>query len=143
MSVSKYNSEGYNDPTAYAALTKIHKEEQASKERLDIIYVCSPYAGDVTRNIENARKYSRFVYEKGGIPFAPRLLFPQFMDDSNFTERKTAMRFNRIMLSKCDELWVFGEIISHGMSREIARAKKRDMKVRYFTDECEEVSGNE
>ena len=138
MSVSKYNSEGYNDPTAYAALTKIHKEEQASKAYLAIVYVCSPYSGDIARNIENARKYSRFVYEEGGIPFTPHLLFTQFMDDSDFTECKTAMNFNRIMLSKCDELWVFGSRFSKGMSDEICEAEKRHMKIRYFSEQLEE-----
>ena len=31
MGISKYNSEGYHDPTTYEALSKIEKEEKAAK----------------------------------------------------------------------------------------------------------------
>ena len=46
---------------------------------------------------------------------------------------------NRVLLGKCAELWVFGEYISSGMRAEIERAKRKHMKVRYFTEELEEV----
>ena len=45
MGVSKYNSEGYYDPTAYEALTKIVQEEKAARYR-PLVYICSPYSGD-------------------------------------------------------------------------------------------------
>lgn len=32
MSVNKYNSEGYNDPTTYEALTNIDKQDKAAKK---------------------------------------------------------------------------------------------------------------
>ena len=36
----KRNSEGYNDPTAYAALSKIHQEEREQGRRVaELIYV--------------------------------------------------------------------------------------------------------
>jgi hypothetical protein len=44
-----------------------------------------------------------------------------------------------ILLSKCAELWVFGDYISKGMSMEIAKAKKKNQPIRYFTVGCEEV----
>ena len=34
---------------------------------------------------------------------------------------------------------MFGENISEGMAREITLAEKRRMKIRYFTEEMEEV----
>lgn len=139
MSINKFNQEGYKDPTAYTALTNVHKTEKTTKAYLPIVYICSPYAGDIVRNVENARRYSRFAYEEGAIPFAPHLLFPQFMDDSNFKERRTAINFNKIMLSKCDELWVFGSRFSSGMSDEICEAERKYMKIRYFTENLEEL----
>ena len=36
--------------------------------------------------------------------------------------------------------WVFGSTISKGMAAEIEKAEKRDMPIRYFTEQCEEVS---
>ena len=71
MSINKFNSEGYYDPTTYEALTNIEKEERALRAFRPIVYICSPYAGDVATNVENARRYSRFAVEAGYIPIAP------------------------------------------------------------------------
>lgn len=45
---------------------------------------------------------------------------------------------NFVLMSKCAEMWVFGDTISAGMQAEINRAKRKDMKIRYFTEEMEE-----
>ena len=37
------------------------------------IFICSPYAGDVERNVEVARKMCRKAIEAGHAPFAPHL----------------------------------------------------------------------
>lgn len=142
MSIDKFNSEGYYDPTTYEALTNIHREEVAADKKaayLPLVYVCSPYAGDVENNVANAKKYSRFAVENNAIPITPHLLYPQFMDDSNEQEREMAMYFNYVLLGKCTELWVFGGVVSRGMAREINVAKKRRMKIRWFTWEMKEV----
>lgn len=131
MKFSKYTEEGYRDPTAYAALTNVSRKSAV----LPLVYICSPYRGDVKKNTDNARQYCRFAYDDGAVPLAPHLLFPQFMDDSNRQERRAAMHFNSILLSKCDELWVFGKRISSGMAEEIREAERLNMKIRYFTEE--------
>lgn len=137
---NKFNSEGYYSPTEFEVFTKIEKEEAAVRKSASfrpIVYICSPYAGNIYDNILKARKYSRFAVDCHCIPFPPHLLFPQFMDDT--TERDTAVFMNMVMLSKCHELWVFGDVISDGMKTEIDKAKKKHMKIRYFTEELEEV----
>ena len=71
--VEKKNSEGYPDPTAYEALTNIKKEDKIFRP---LVYICSPYAGDVEKNTERAKLYSRFaVIERNAIAFAPHLLY--------------------------------------------------------------------
>lgn len=77
MKYSKFNPEGYYDPTAYQALTNIEEEKRKTRFR-PIVYVCSPYAGDTEKNTANVRRYCRFVVDKGSIPLAPQLFFPQF-----------------------------------------------------------------
>ena len=57
---------------------------------------------------------------------------------SDQTERDLAMFMNMVYLGRCEELWVFGEKITDGMAAEIAKAKKRNMKIRYFTEAMEE-----
>lgn len=139
--MDRYNSEGYPDPTAYEALTAVEKEEKAAKNYPPLVYIASPFAGDIEYNISRAKGYCRFAVSKGCIPLAPHLLYPQFMDDEDKEQREQVIRFALILLAKCDELWVFGDKISVGMSREIAKAKRKSKIIRYFSSKCEEVSG--
>ena len=131
-----YNVEGYPDPTAYEALTNIETEMRKGKY-MPLVYICSPYSGNPSVNKANARRYCRFAVDSGYIPLAPHLLFPQFMDDAS--ERNRAMFMNIVLLSKCAELWVFGEFITKGMAIEIGRAKRKGQIIRGFTQDCEEV----
>ncbi|MCM1439302.1 MAG: DUF4406 domain-containing protein [Roseburia sp.] len=142
MGFSKYNSEQYLDLTAYGALTQIEKEERTAAKAAafrPIVYICSPYAGGAEKNMERARKYSRFAVDSHYLPITPHIYFTQFMDDNIPQECETAMFMNRVLMSKCCELWVFGGIISEGMKAEIEYARRKNMKIRYFTEECQEV----
>lgn len=138
MSVNKRNSEGYFDPTAYEALTRIEREAKAHAFR-PMVYICSPLSGNIAANQRNARRYCRFAVDSGCIPLAPHLYFPQFMDDSNGAERNLALFMNIVLLSKCDQMWVFGSRISKGMSIEIEKAKRKGQLIRWFTSDCKEV----
>ena len=140
--MEKRNSEGYIDLTAGIALANVAKEER-SKAYLPLVYIASPFAGDTERNTERARGYCRFAVSRGSIPLAPHLHYPQFMDDGDKGQRELGLRFALILLGKCDELWAFGDRISDGMAREIAKAKRRGLPVRYFNNKCEEVFRNE
>lgn len=139
MTISYKNAERYADPTAYQALTKIEKEEKAQRKFMPLVYICSPYAGDTETNIKAARRYCRFAVEQGYIPFAPHLLYPQFLNDSIAEERDAGLFFGKVLMDKCSELWVFGSYISSGMGSEIDRAKRKGYPVRYFTTALEEV----
>lgn len=141
MNIDKKNSKRYIDMTSYEALINITRDKAADKKAayLPLVYVCSPYAGDVENNVTNAKRYSRFAIENHAIPVTPHLLYPQFMNDDDESEREMAMHFNYVLLGKCSEVWIFGGVISRGMDREIALAKKRKMKLRWFTQDLKEV----
>lgn len=139
MNVEKFNNEGYYDPTAYEALSIIEKEERALRAFRPIVFICSPYAGEVEKNILAAKYYSRFAVDKGYIPIAPHLLFPQFLNDADPNERQLGLFFGDALMSKCSEVWVFGSRISAGMETEIKRAKWKNYRLRYFNESCEEV----
>jgi hypothetical protein len=141
MSINKYNSEGYRDPTVYEALRRIEKEAKKTPFK-PIIFICSPFAGDTERNLERARGYSRFVVNQNAIPLAPHLLFPQFMDDGDQEQRDLGLFFGMVLMSKCQELWVFGKNITKGMAVEIEKAKRCGLPIRYFTECCKEVEGD-
>lgn len=135
MGISKYNSEGYLDPTAHDAIVNIEKDR---KKWRPLVYICSPYSGEVEMNTQKARRYSRFAVDMDAIPLAAHLLLPQFMSES--TERDLALFMDMVFIGKCEEMWVFGKNISPGMAAEIAKARKRNMTIRYFTEECEETT---
>jgi hypothetical protein len=140
---SLYNAEGYFSPTEYEAFTRVEKEEKAARKAANfrpIVYICSPYRGDTNHNIAMAQKYSRFASDSHYLPIAPHIYFTQFMDDNIPEERDTALFMNIVLMSKCEELWVFGDVISAGMKVEIDRAKRKHMKIRYFTEELEETT---
>ncbi len=138
MSIDKCNSEGYSDPTAHEALTNVQREEKAAKFYRPLVYICSPYSGDIENNVAAARRYSRFAVENNAIPITPHLLYPQFLNDSDPCERELGMAFGNVLMSKCSQLWVFGDTVSEGMAREIARAKRKCITVRRFSKNCEE-----
>ena len=134
----KRNAEGYYDPTAGEALLNIMREERKKANRV-LVYICSPYAGDIEENARRAQEYCRFSVSQNYIPLAPHLYFPQFMDEDSLEERSLGISFGLVLQSRCREVWVFGRRISKGMAVEIEKAKKRNLRLRYFTEECEEV----
>ena len=74
--MDRYNAEGYPDPTAAEALENIMREEKA-KNYKPCVFICSPFAGDIEKNLNKAREYLKFAVKQGTIPFAPHLLYPQ------------------------------------------------------------------
>lgn len=140
MSVNKRNSEGYYDPTAYEALVKIEREARQAHAFRPMVYICSPLSGNIAANQRNARRYCRFAVDGGYIPLAPHLYFPQFMDDGSGAERDLALFMDIVLLSKCDQLWVFGDRVSKGVSIEIEKAKRKGQPIRWFTTDCKEVT---
>lgn len=104
-----------------------------------LVYVCSPYRGNVNENVINARKYSRFTFDEKNIPITPHLLYPQFINDNDLFERNIAIhKINYVLIGLCKEMWVFGDVITQGMEREILIAKKRKMRIRYFSKDLKE-----
>lgn len=73
------------------------------------------------------------------IPIAPHLLYPQFMDEDDPAQRELGIFFGMVLMGKCQEVWVFGSRITRGMAVELAKAKERGQKIRYFNDRCVEV----
>ena len=132
------NTEGYPDPTAGTAMSRVLKEYKqrqrrrfAAKNRRKI-YVVSKYAGDVATNKENAVRFCRYVIDRGNMPVASHLLYPQILNDSSPHEREMGLMFGLALLALCDEVWIFTENgeISSGMKREIEEATQLGIPVR-------------
>ena len=133
------NSEGYADPTAGLAMSRVMKEykqkqkKQFADKNRRKVYVASRYAGDVAGNVASAIKYCRCVIDEGCMPIASHLLYPQMLDDNNPDERELGLMFGLALLAVCDEVWVFGEV-SAGVAREVEEAKRLKKCIRYFKE---------
>ena len=133
------NSEGYADPTAGLAMSRVMKEyrqkqkKQFADKNRRKIYVASKYAGDVEKNTAFAVNCCRRVIDEGCMPIASHLLYPQMLDDNNPDEREMGLMFGLALLAVCDEIWVFGEV-SAGVAREVSEAKRLKKRIRYFEE---------
>lgn len=147
--MSYKNSEGYADPTAGAAMSQIMKEyrenrkqqwqkEDAARNRKRV-YVASPYAGDIEKNILDAVRFCRYVIAEGCMPVASHLLYPQVLNDADQEERFLGTMFGLALLKDCREVWFFGSGMSPGMQREYDEAMRLKKKIRCFSENCEEV----
>ena len=72
---------------------------------------------------------SKFVFEQGGVPLNPFMLADYFLLDS--VDRDVIRAANNTLISKSDELWVFGAI-ADGVLAEVQIAKSQGKPVRYF-----------
>jgi len=146
MKISRYNHEGYPDPTTHDALVNIEKERQAARIAAmprsptfrPIVFICSPYADDPLNNERRAIRYCRFAVQQGCIPIAPHIYFTRILDERVPSDRELGLFMGQVLLTKCVELWVFGSRITSGMEREIIKAEERGMPICYFTEDMEE-----
>jgi hypothetical protein len=72
-----------------------------------------------------------FVFSRGSIPINPFRLFDYFLGDR--VDRDEIRAANAEMLSRCDEVWVFGDTLADGVLIEIAQAVSEGKPVRYFS----------
>lgn len=101
-----------------------------SGKQKKLVYICAPLKGDIKGNTEKAKNYSKIVYEMGCIPIAPQIMLSGILNDSNPTERKTALNIGLELVKHCNEVWVFSGPPSEGMQGEIELAKERSIPVK-------------
>ena len=104
------------------------------------IFVCSPYRptaenlrcqkSQLEANIDRAKTACRILSTLGFLPLAPHLYFTQFLKDEEKKERETGMKLGLHWLEEADELWVFGDTVSEGMTAEIKKAHELNKPVR-------------
>lgn len=104
------------------------------------MYICSPYSGDVEKNVGLSRALCAHAVSRNKVPLAPHLHFPQFMDDTGAADRELAMFFNRVLLSKCEKIWVYMARVSAGMRAQIECAHHLELPITYFDTDFQEVT---
>jgi len=109
-----------------------------------LIYVCSPYGG-LQENYENAVEYCKWVAQEGHIPVASHVMLHKILVDDCPIQRKQGLTAGLALTEIVDEVWVFGDKITHGMAGEIAHAAKIGIPVISFLGvrEWENAAGSE
>ena len=70
--------------------------------------------------------------EIGALPLAAHVYFTQFLDDAVPAERESGLRMGLELLKLCDEVYVYGDVISEGMAAEIALAEEMGLPIFYM-----------
>lgn len=97
------------------------------------VYICSPLGGNVEENIENAKQYTKYALLCGMAPVVPHF-YALCLDDHKPDERAMGIAAGMSLLWFCDELWVFGDVITEGMQREIHFCRQLNIKIRYIKE---------
>jgi hypothetical protein len=97
------------------------------------VFICSALRGDIRANITKAAEYCRWtMITHGVLPIAPHVYFTRFLDEDSPTERELGISTGLELLRDCDALWVFGDRVTEGMTREINMARSLGIAVRYM-----------
>lgn len=90
-----------------------------------LLYVCSPYRGEVKRNKEYAKELTRKAIDNGFIPVTVHLYLTEALDDNKPDERQKGMEAGKMILDNCKYILVGSRYgISEGMKSEIEQAER-------------------
>lgn len=101
----------------------------------DLIYVCSPYRGEIRRNKEYARELTRAAINSGFAPVTVHLYLTEVLDDNKPDEREKGMIAGKKLLGRCSYILIgerYGR--SSGMIGEINLAEKLELIKLYERD---------
>ena len=104
------------------------------KDETMIVYVASPYRGDVARHTAYAQAVVRDAFDRGEVPIAPHLMYPGALDDHRPEQRAMGMAGACVLLEMCDLLAVYTDLgVSRGMTAEIRHAEQAGIPVEMRT----------
>lgn len=96
-----------------------------SRLEADRVFICSKYAGDIKHNVNVALALCRMAVKSGLAPFAPHLLYTQFLEESDPAQRDLGISLGLRFMETCGVVWVYvGEGVSDGMRREMKHARR-------------------
>jgi hypothetical protein len=92
----------------------------------------APTREGIEQNRRNASKWAAWAARHGVAPMAMWIVLSGEWAETP-ENRELGLRIDEHQVDLCDEIWLCGGRISSGMEREIARARKRGVRVVDFT----------
>lgn len=88
-----------------------------------LCYICSPYRGDIERNVAYAKELTRIALDNGYAPITPHLYITQVLDEGDPEQRKKGMDAGMELLKQCRYIIIGSRYgLSEGMVEEIKTA---------------------
>jgi hypothetical protein len=87
------------------------------------------YTAQSCKNFHQRMLICKHVFEQGAVPVNPFNVFGYYLYE--LVERNLVRNGNNILMKRCDELWVYGEI-SDGVLAEIQIFKELGKTIRFF-----------
>lgn len=110
----------------------------------DLLYVCSPYRGEIRRNKEYARELTRAAINSGFAPVTVHLYLTEVLDDNNPQERSQGMAAGQDIMKQCSYILVGAKYgLSEGMREEITLAVRKGLIMLYEKDSKLYFAGTE
>lgn len=101
---------------------------------MQIVYIAHPIGGDVARNVALVEDRCRLIYQDKPdvIPLAPYLMALRYLNDAVPEDRLRGTAGNKEFFDRkvMDEVWLFGDRISHGMWEEVLWSRSLGIRVR-------------
>jgi len=135
------SSEGKTMRALYKYTIHLHKMFEKNilrkaPDTMKIVYIAHPISGSTLKYIDNLNKIKSIcrainLDHEDVVPFAPYWLDCHALDDDNPKERARGIKNDVALLERgfVDEVWLFGEVISKGMSNEIKIAFKKNIPI--------------
>lgn len=105
------------------------RQQERVQEGPQMVYICAPLRGNVENNIEFARQKAQEVFQAGGIPVCPHLMFPPIANPGNPAQDQAAREMGLRLVESCQQVRVCGATITEGMRAEIQRAQEQGVPV--------------
>jgi len=118
--------------TELKKLNELNKLSEIKKNNMKLVILESPYAGDVLKNIQYARRCVRDSLLRGESPIASHLLYTQdsILNDNNPEERQLGIDAGLAWKSVAEATVVYADLgITDGMHYGIRQARKQGIKV--------------
>jgi len=116
-----------------AELTRLARGVGPAHLGLRRVYVCHPFGSDPEGNARRIQGICWALAKTGLMPIAPQLYLPSFLSEE--TERERALELCLELIDICDEVRVYGGLVTEGMRIELERADRRGVPIIY----CDEV----
>ena len=97
------------------------------------VYICSPLGGNIEKNLEQVKHYTKYALKCGTAPVVPHF-YALCLDDNDPKEREIGIAAGLNLLWFCDEMWIFGDRISEGMKTEIQFCKNLNISMRHISN---------